>query len=328
MSQAEAAAIMTKFWWVNHKQTHRQEISGEYLWSPKVEKNGAKSRFYDNMRLAAPGEYVLSMANGRVAHIGCVTDYAISSPKPEEFGKIGDYWQHEGWLLPVTWTTLPTPVRPKEMVDQIAPLLRERYAPIQKDTGNGNQKAYLAEIDESLFCEIVEHAQFVGLDALKSERSARARGEFAASLEAAVLSKIESNPDISATEKLQLRKSRVGQGAFRKNVLAITPTCCVSGINNPDFLIASHIKPWRSCETSHERLDGYNGLLLAPHVDFLFDRGLIGFNNSGEILLSSTLELADIDLFGITAALEKPCLELHPQHIPYFDYHRRNVFII
>jgi hypothetical protein len=33
-----------------------------------------------------------------------------------------------------------------------------------------------------------------------------------------------------------------------------------------EFLVASHIKPWRSCDNS-ERLSGVNGLLLSPHVD-------------------------------------------------------------
>ena len=43
---------MPQFWWVNHKQTARQEIEGQYLWSPKTESNGARSQFYNNMRAA------------------------------------------------------------------------------------------------------------------------------------------------------------------------------------------------------------------------------------------------------------------------------------
>jgi hypothetical protein len=35
-------------WWVNHKQTARQERSGGYLWAPKSERSGARSLFYDN----------------------------------------------------------------------------------------------------------------------------------------------------------------------------------------------------------------------------------------------------------------------------------------
>jgi hypothetical protein len=36
-----------RFWWVNHKQTARQELSGGYLWSPKTEARGTRSQFYD-----------------------------------------------------------------------------------------------------------------------------------------------------------------------------------------------------------------------------------------------------------------------------------------
>lgn len=41
---------MPEYWWVNHKQTFRQEIDGQYLWSPKRKSNGARNEFYNNMR--------------------------------------------------------------------------------------------------------------------------------------------------------------------------------------------------------------------------------------------------------------------------------------
>ena len=59
-----------RFWWVNHKQTARQELSGGYLWSPKTEARGTRSQFYDNMRKAAPGDILLSYAAGRVGRMG------------------------------------------------------------------------------------------------------------------------------------------------------------------------------------------------------------------------------------------------------------------
>ena len=46
---------------------------------------------------------------------------------------------------------------------------------------------------------------------------------------------------------------------------------------------ASHIKPWAKCETDAERLDVYNGLLLAAHLDAAFDAGLITFDDNGVI---------------------------------------------
>lgn len=80
---------MTKYWWVNHKQTFRQEIDGGFLWSPKEERNGARSQFYINMRLASAGDVVLSFANGKVAFIGRVIDYALTGAKPTEFDAVG-----------------------------------------------------------------------------------------------------------------------------------------------------------------------------------------------------------------------------------------------
>ena len=43
------------------------------------------------------------------------------------------------------------------------------------------------------------------------------------------------------------------------------------------MLIASHIKAWEYCESTDERLDGANGILLCAHVDKLFDNHLITF---------------------------------------------------
>ena len=75
---------MPRFWWVNHKQTFRQEIDGTYLWSPKRNANGARNIFYENMRAAAPGDLVLSFADGLIRHVGRVADFAFTAPKPEE----------------------------------------------------------------------------------------------------------------------------------------------------------------------------------------------------------------------------------------------------
>ena len=140
-----------RFWWVNHKQTARQEIEGRYLWSPKSEANGVRSQFYDNMRVAAPGDFVLSYANGLVGHAGLVANYPLTAPKPESFGSVGSYWSDEGWLLPMRWLPLPLPIPPKTILKQIAPLLPEKYSPLRAETGDGNQKAYFSEIDSRLF---------------------------------------------------------------------------------------------------------------------------------------------------------------------------------
>jgi hypothetical protein len=119
---------MTQFWWVNHNQTARQEIDGQYLWSPKTESNGARSVFYNNMRKAVPGDLVLSYSNQAVRYVGRVTEFAFTAPKPPEFRNTGANWSQEGWLLPVYWTPLEPPVRPKAMIDALGPLGFERLS--------------------------------------------------------------------------------------------------------------------------------------------------------------------------------------------------------
>lgn len=76
--------------------------------------------------------------------------FAISAPKPEEFGSIGAYWSATGWLLPIQWLDAHIAVRPKDLLGRLAPLLPATHSPIQPATGNGNQKAYLAEVGRAV----------------------------------------------------------------------------------------------------------------------------------------------------------------------------------
>lgn len=99
---------------------------------------------------------------------------------------------------------------------------------------------------------------------------------------------VKGRTDIGETQKQQLVLARRGQGVFKANVRLNERCCRLTGVIDPHYLIASHIKPWRDCN-DQEKLDGSNGLLLSPHVDRLFDRGLISFSDDGTVLKSSKL---------------------------------------
>lgn len=133
---------------------------------------------------------------------------------------------------------------------------------------------------------------------------------------------ILANKNIPLTEQLNLIKQRLGQGKFRENVIKISGgTCRVTGINNPDLLIASHIKPWcKSQDTPDERLDEYNGLLLAPHVDKLFDRGLISFEDNGDMLVSETVK----EIMQQWNISNKNVGAFPPEQTKYLKWHREN----
>lgn len=329
---------MTQYWWVNHKQTHRQEIDGQYLWSPKRKSNGAFNQFYLNMRRAAPGDMVLSYANGEVGYIGRVAEFAFTAPKPAEFGATGGYWSDEGWLLPVFWTPLDPPVRPKDMFDRLRRLLPAKYSPLNTANGNGLQSVYLAQIDEPLFAAITNIPVFnkyllarggansLGFDVVKEQ------------LEDAAEAAIRLDTSLSQTERESVIQARRGQGKFRNNVAAKETACRLTGITNPALLIASHIKPWRLCQSAGERLDGMNGLMLTPDADHLFDRGFISFEDDGRVRVSERVDREDLRRLGFEqlawqrfGVAEAPAVwntgRFVDRQREFMAYHREAVFV-
>jgi hypothetical protein len=85
-----------------------------------------------------------------------------------------------------------------------------------------------------------------------------------------------------STEAERVVVQRVGQNLFRAALLDYWQgRCCVSGLDIQELLWASHIKRWAACGSDDERLDVFNGLLLAPHIDALFDGGWISFADDG-----------------------------------------------
>lgn len=130
---------------------------------------------------------------------------------------------------------------------------------------------------------------------------------------------------VSQTERQQLIDARMGQGRFRAEVAALWGGCCaVTGMSVSKILRASHIKPWRTADNA-ERLDPHNGLLLAAGIDSAFDAGLVTFTDSGTILLSSEINVADLATVGVfpTQKLGKPP---SARMIQYLSYHRLHIF--
>ncbi len=134
------------------------------------------------------------------------------------------------------------------------------------------------------------------------------------------ISDIILDGNIGETEKTTLTNARIGQGQFRKNLIKYWNGCAVTGYKNNRLLIASHIKPWRFSE-NQERLDLYNGLLLLPNLDKVFDKGYISFDMKGKIRISANLE--DPEVVGVQSDMS---IKLSKSHQLYMEYHRNLVF--
>lgn len=131
---------------------------------------------------------------------------------------------------------------------------------------------------------------------------------------------IFSNDTNFNTEAESTILTRMGQGKFRDSLIEYWEGCSVTKFKFMELLIASHIKPWRD-SSDKERLDVYNGLLLLPNIDKLFDKGYVSFNDSGKILISDTLK--DLDKLGINLKMK---IKIEEKHKQYLKFHRKNIF--
>ena len=128
-----------------------------------------------------------------------------------------------------------------------------------------------------------------------------------------------------ATEAERLVVHRVGQDIFRRGLFEYWDgRCAITGLAVPELLRASHIKPWSDCETDAERLDVFNGFLLAAHLDAAFDVGFITITEDETVLVSSILPLDARSVLGLDGSLR--VRGLHHAHERYLPWHRARIF--
>jgi putative restriction endonuclease len=171
--------------------------------------------------------------------------------------------------------------------------------------------------------------------------------EFESSLETDphhLIHKLENNEDLDkfltnelrdytepvGTERLRLQKTRINQHIFREIILRnYRQKCCISGLNIPAVLRASHILPW--AENPENRMNPSNGLCLAATYDSAFDRHLISFDDDFRLVLSPTLKEHSTNLAFQEQFLRYEGQKLiHPRKFPpngaFLSEHRKRLF--
>ena len=128
------------------------------------------------------------------------------------------------WLVRINWGLLREPWRPLTFFEQLGTLL-------------------LQLIEDHADADAAVQVLLLTLSEEASEAN-----DFLADVQ-----ELQAVPN--ATEREAFTKARLGQGLFRKRVAQLEPCCRVTGLARQEFLVASHIKPWRDCSNS-ERLKG------------------------------------------------------------------------
>lgn len=95
--------------------------------------------------------------------------------------------------------------------------------------------------------------------------------------------------DKEGKDKIESTRTRIGQSYFRKMVLTnYNSRCCVTGLDVPQTLRASHIVAW--AEDKRHRMDPENGLCLSATYDAAFDKHLISFDEDYRMIISKEIK--------------------------------------
>jgi putative restriction endonuclease len=147
---------------------------------------------------------------------------------------------------------------------------------------------------------------------------------------------IKENIDIDwkskkGIDRKTIVKQRVNQSFFRSTILSsYNLKCCVTGLSIPDFLVASHIKPWS--KDKENRTNPHNGLCLNSIHDKAFDKGFITVTPDYKIMVSKYF-----DDYSNDKSVNDFFIKYNNQNIikperflptkEFLDYHFKEIFI-
>lgn len=287
------------YWWVSQNKTFKEEFLGGYLWAPKKDSGGRTPHHWRSIESVAKGDIILSFRNKRISAVGVAESVAYPSPKPVEFFNDHD-WSEDGRRVDVQFQKVEPELHIPDVAKELLKLLPKKHSPLTK-AGGGTQ-GYLFSVPPDAAHFLLDKID--GVD-IVVERAIEARHQ-------------------EKTVRTALIQCRVGQGPFREDLIKYWSGCCaVTGVRLVEILRASHIKPWRD-SNDLERLDCFNGLLLSPTYDALFDKGLISFDENGQSFHSPLLTDVQAMLLGIKHPVRLTRFE--DRHMNYLRYHRDIVF--
>lgn len=303
------------YYWVNIGSSQEEVEKYNFLWAPEygIDKNGNKfvTASWKPVPKVKSGDVIICHSNKHVVYLAQATSNAYPHQRPDT--RTYDKWKPEGFKIDVDLIVLSQPINNAEFKDEIIDRFNSLCVPKLFNSRRQVGENYMVSIPEAV-ADLVLSA--VGEAASKIKRlNLNSEG-------AAKKKKRKRKADVER-EKQTIVNARVGQGQFRRDVLDIwSNTCPVTNISTPGLLIASHIVSW-ALSNDEEKIDGYNGLPLSPNADKLFDKGLISFSDSGQLLVSPSLAISTLNALGIN---EQTKIEgLTKEHTYYLGRHR-NIF--
>ena len=292
-----------KFFLVFQGDTYEEEKLLSCLWAPKLNKAGNEEHHHRRLLDVDIGDQVVHLENRKIRAISKAKSKAYDCECPREFNRPN--WSRDGRKVDLDLTEFDSPIEVDSIFHKIKDSLPEKYSPFNIH-GGGNQ-GYFYEIGAKVFNAILNTDFSEEIN--ETETSAQ-------SINSPTGSSTLSNVKIN-------RRSSAWHNFFKKKLFKLWPTeCAITKVKNKKLLIGAHIKPW-SESNDNEKIDEYNGLLLAPNPDKIFELGLISFDDNGKIIISSKLNNEDLAKLNINKETK---LNLKENHKKYFKHHRDNKF--
>ncbi len=289
-------------WWVFQNKSYPRSRAGGYLWAPLRDKAGHKKSHWETMAEVRPGDIVLSSVERKIVATSVTKSAAYPSEQPDP--QDAEFWAGDGRRVDVAYADLPEPF-PVDDLSDLFPILSDGGGPLASD-GRGKQ-GYLFAVNPAAAQQVLE------------------RIERQVDVDQILASAVEADGPGPVTTADRTQKVRVGQQKFREGVIKLWGgRCAVTGVSDRRLLIASHIKSWR-LSNDKERLDPGNGLLLEAGLDKLFDEGLIAFDDTGAIKISSQLSIVNRDALGLSEDFR--LLHVPSSVINYLKFHREYLFL-
>ena len=289
-----------RFFLVFQGTTYQEEKKLSCLWAPKFGKSGQEVHHHKRLVEVKINDRIIHLVNRKIVSISTAKSRAYDAEAPWKQDDSRP-WLKNGRKIDVEMIELSEPILIDNIFQKIKSYLPEKYSPFDRN-GSGNQ-GYFYEINSKIFNTILNTDftnDFYDLDNLNRPES-------------------ESTKDIL---RLNVRSS-TWQSYFKNQLFKLWgSSCLVTGIKNENLLIGAHNKPWAK-SSDEEKIDPYNGLLLSPNADKLFEIGLISFQDNGSMMISDKINLSELKKLGIENNIK---IDFKEKNLIYLKYHRENKF--
>lgn len=289
-----------RYYLVFQGTTYEEEKKLSCLWAPVVGQKGQEVHHHKRLVEVQTNDRIVHLVNRKIVAISVAKGKAYDAEAPWNQDDTRP-WLKNGRKIDVIMTELSDPIHLDQIFEYIKPHLPEKYSPFDKN-GSGNQ-GYFYEINTKIFNIIINSDVF----------------------DEALDNKIINYPQSQSTSAdLQLNvRSTTWQNYFKNQLYKLWGTyCLITKIENKDLIIGAHIKPWAKC-SDEEKIDPFNGLLLSPNADKLFELGLISFLDNGNMIVSKKVDLNELKRLGIKENIQ---IKFKEKNLPYLKYHRENKF--